>query len=134
MGGFDQSEIDGLLDALDSNYFGWSATMAPAIMGNADRPELGQELTTSFCKTDPDIASHFAPVTFLSDNRSDLGRVSTPTLILQSAHDMIAPLPVGEYVHRMISGSSFVVLPVTGHCPNLSAPDLLATEIRAFLA
>ncbi|MFC5928995.1 alpha/beta hydrolase [Cryobacterium melibiosiphilum] len=134
VGGFEQSEIDGLLDALDSNYLGWSATMAPVMMGNADRPELGQELTTSFCKTDPDIASHFAHVTFLSDNRNDLGRVSTPTLILQSEHDVIAPLPVGEYVHGMISGSTFVVLPISGHCPNLSAPGLLATEIRAFLA
>ncbi|WP_338145129.1 alpha/beta hydrolase [Cryobacterium frigoriphilum] len=134
VGGFDQSEIDGLLDALDANYLGWSAAIAPVMMGNADRPELGQELSTSFCKTDPDIASHFAHVTFLSDNRHDLSRVSTPTLILQSAHDVIAPLPVGEYVHRQIPGSSFVVMPISGHCPNLSAPTLLATEIRAFLA
>ena len=137
VGGFDQSEIDELLDALDaldSNYLGWSATMAPVIMGNTERPELHEELNSSFCKSDPDITSHFARVTFLSDNRSDLGRVSTPTLIVQSEHDVIAPLPVGEYVHRQIPGSSFVVLPISGHCPNLSAPAMLATEIRAFLA
>ena len=134
VGGFDQHEIDGLLEALDANYLGWSAAMAPVIVGNAERPELGQELTTSFCKTDPDIASHFAHVTFLSDNRRDLAQVSTPTLILQSEHDVIAPLRVGEYVHRQIPGSEFVVMPISGHCPNLSAPGLLATEIQAFLA
>ncbi|MDJ0375986.1 alpha/beta hydrolase [Cryobacterium sp. PH31-L1] len=132
-GGFDQGEIEGLLDALDANYLGWSATMAPVIMGNLDRPQLGQELTTSFCKTDPDIASHFAHVTFLSDNRRDLARVSTPALIVQSANDVIAPLPVGQYVHRKIVGSSLVVLPTSGHCPNLSDPSLLAAAIRAYL-
>jgi sigma-B regulation protein RsbQ len=134
VGGFDQYEIDGLLDALDANYLGWSAAMGPVIVGNAERPELGQELKASFCKIDPDIASHFAHVTFLSDNRRDLAQVSTPTLILQSEHDLIAPVRVGEYVHQQIPGSAFVVLPISGHCPNLSAPDLLATEIRAFLA
>lgn len=133
VGGFDQQEIEGLLEALDANYLGWSATMAPIIMDNPERPELGHELTTSFCKTDADIAGHFAHVTFLSDNRRDLSQVSTPTLILQSEHDVIAPLPVGEYVHRQIRGSEFVLLPISGHCPNLSAPELLATEIRAFL-
>ena len=49
--------------------------MAPVIMGNADRPELGAELTNSFCRTDPEIAAHFARVTFLSDNREDLPNV-----------------------------------------------------------
>lgn len=133
-GGFDQGEISGLLDALDANYLGWSATMAPVFMGSADRPHLGQELAVSFCKADPDIASHFAHVTFLSDNRRDLALVSTPTLIVQSANDVIAPLPVGQYVHQEISGSSLVVLPTSGHCPNLSAPDLLAAAIRDYLA
>ena len=134
VGGFEQSEIDGLLNALDENYLGWSATMAPVIMGNVDRPHLGQELATSFCTTDPDIASHFAHVTFLSDNRRDLARVSTPTLIVQSANDVIAPLSVGEYVHREIAESSLVVLPTAGHCPNLSDPNLLAAAVRAYLA
>lgn len=133
-GGFDQAEINELLDALDDNYLGWSTMMAPVFMGSADRPHLSQELTMSFCKVDPDIASHFAHVTFLSDNRRDLARVSTPTLIVQSANDVIAPLPVGQYVHRKISGSSLVVLPTSGHCPNLSDPDLLAAAIRDYLA
>lgn len=133
-GGFDQAEIEGLLEALEANYLGWSAAMAPVIMGNADRPELGQELTDSFCSTDPAIARHFAQVTFLSDNRRDLAAVTTPTLILQSRDDAIAPLQVGEYVHEHITGSALVVLPVSGHCLNLSAPVEVQAEIRAFLA
>ena len=108
MGGFTREDIEGLLESMDSNYLGWSSTMAPVIMGNPDRPELGEELTNSFCRTDPEIARHFARVTFLSDNRDDLERVRTPTLVLQCSDDVIAPEAVGEYVHAQLptAGSS----------------------------
>jgi sigma-B regulation protein RsbQ len=133
VGGFSPDDIEELLESLDSNYLGWSRTMAPVIVGNPDRPELGEELTNSFCRTDPDIAAQFARVTFLSDNRPDLRRVSTPTLILQCSEDVIAPEAVGEYVHREIRSSTLVRLRATGHCPNLSAPDETVAAIKAFL-
>jgi sigma-B regulation protein RsbQ len=133
VGGFSRQDIEGLLSALDSNYLGWSSTMAPVIMGNAGRPELGQELTNSFCRTDPAIASHFARVTFFSDNRQDLAGVGVPTLILQCSEDVIAPNAVGEYVHRHIPGSALVVMQATGHCPNLSAPDETVQAMKTFL-
>jgi sigma-B regulation protein RsbQ len=132
-GGFERADIEGLLDALDANYLGWSETMAPVIMGNAERPDLGRQLTDSFCSVDPEIAQHFARVTFLSDNRRDLSAVRTRTLVLQCSDDVIAPISVGRYVHEQISTSRFVQLSATGHCPNLSAPDELADEIRSFL-
>ena len=132
-GGFTEADIDGLLASLDSNYLGWSSAMAPVIMGNPDRPELGEELTNSFCRTDPEIAAHFARVTFLSDNRVDLGKLTSPTLILQCSEDAIAPRAVGEYVHREIRDSRLVVMEATGHCPNLSAPGETIAAINAFL-
>jgi sigma-B regulation protein RsbQ len=132
-GGFEQADIDGLLDALDANYLGWSETMAPLIVGNSERPELGERLTESFCSVDPEIARHFARVTFLSDNRRDLAAVHTPTLVLQCSDDIIAPTTVGRYVHEQIAGSRLVQLAATGHCPNLSAADELVEQIRAFL-
>jgi sigma-B regulation protein RsbQ len=132
-GPFEQADIDGLLDALDANYLGWSETMAPVIMGNLDRPELGERLTESFCSVDPEIARHFARVTFLSDNRRDLGDLAVPSVVLQCSEDPIAPTPVGRYVHEHLPGSSFVQLAATGHCPNLSAPDELVEQIRTFL-
>jgi sigma-B regulation protein RsbQ len=133
-GGFTQEDIDGLLDSLDSNYLGWSGAMAPVIMGNAERPELGAELTNSFCRTDPEIARHFARVTFTADNRGDLATVSVPTLVLQCSDDVIAPDAVGSYVHEHIAGSTLVRLAATGHCPNLSAPEETTAAIAAFLA
>ena len=133
VGGFSRQDIEGLLEALDSNYLGWASSMAPVIVGNPDRPELGTELTNSFCRTDPEIASHFARVTFLSDNRADLERVTTPALVLQCSDDVIAPYSVGEFVHGRIRGSRLVLMKATGHCPNLSAPAETIAAIKAFL-
>ncbi|GLZ00870.1 alpha/beta hydrolase [Actinoplanes sp. NBRC 103695] len=133
VGGFQRSDLEEMLDALDSNYLGWSAAMAPVIMGHPERPELGEELKNSFCRTDPEIARHFARVTFLSDNRADLPRLRTPALVLQCTDDVIAPTPVGEYVHAQLSGSTLFYMNATGHCPNLSAPDETIAAIKAYL-
>ena len=133
VGGFTEEDIEGLLQSLDSNYLGWSASMAPVIMSNADRPELGAELTASFCRMDPEIQKKFARVTFLSDHRADLSEVRVPTLVLQCSEDVIAPDAVGRYVHEQMAGSSFRKLQAVGHCPNLSAPDETVAAIRAFL-
>ncbi|MET9533627.1 MULTISPECIES: alpha/beta hydrolase [unclassified Streptomyces] len=132
-GGFSAEDIDELLESLESNYLGWSAAMAPVIMGNADRPELGDELTTSFCATDPAIARVFARTTFLSDSRKDLLSVAIPTLILECEQDAIAPREVGAYVHAAIPGSRLVTLDATGHCPQLSAPQATAEAITDFV-
>jgi sigma-B regulation protein RsbQ len=132
-GGFSRAQIEELLEFLADNHLGWSAAMGPAIMGNADRPELGETLTNSFCATDPAIAREFARVTFFSDNRADLARIKARTLILQCREDIIAPPCVGEYVRDRIANSDYVLLDATGHCPNLSAPDQVTAAIRAFV-
>jgi sigma-B regulation protein RsbQ len=133
-GGFSAAEIDELLETMDGNYLGWSQHIAPVIMGVPDRPELGQELASSFCRTDPGIARRFARTTFLSDNRADLDRVTTPALVLQCRHDVIAPQEVGEYVHEHLKNSELVTLDATGHCPNLSAPEQVVAAMGRFLS
>lgn len=132
-GGFTAEDIEELLESLEANYLGWSGAMAPVIMGNPERPELGEELTNSFCRTDPDIARVFARVTFQSDNRSDLAQVSVPALVAQCSHDAIAPPEVGAFVHAQIPGSRLVTLNATGHCPQLAAPEETAAVITQFV-
>jgi sigma-B regulation protein RsbQ len=134
VGGFSREQIEGLLDFLDHNHLGWSSAMAPTIMGNPDRPELAGELAESFCRTDPEVARQFARVTFLSDNRNDLPRLRAPALVVQCSQDVIAPQRVGQYVHRHLPGSRFVLLDTTGHCPHLSAPAETTAAIKQFLA
>lgn len=134
IGGFTREDIDGLLGTLDSNYLGWSSTMAPAIMGSPDRPELAIELENSFCRTDPEIAKQFARVTFLSDLRAELPKLAAPTLIVQANDDLIAPISVGEYMKRTIPKSTLAVIENIGHCPHLSAPSACAEAMDRFLA
>jgi sigma-B regulation protein RsbQ len=133
VGGFSRAQVEELLDFLADNHLGWSAAMAPAIVGNADRPELAERLENSFCATDPEIAREFARVTFFSDNRADLPHVAARTLVLQCREDIIAPLCVGEFVHAQLPNSEYVLLDATGHCPNLSAPAEVTAAIRAFV-
>ena len=132
-GGFEPEDIENLLDSLAGNYLGWSATMAPAIMGTPDRPELGEELRTSFCTVDPAIAEGFARATFLADNRADLQAVNARCLVLQSREDIIAPPVVGQYVADNLPDASLVVLDATGHCPHLSAPGAVVDAMDEFL-
>ena len=132
-GGFERADIDGLLDFLDSNFLGWSSNMAPAILGVPEQPELAEELTNSFCRTDPEIAKHFGRVTFLSDHRADVRSLEQPTLVMQCSGDIVAPLFVGEWLQRNIAHSDLVIMEAKGHCPHLSAPAETIAAIRRFL-
>jgi sigma-B regulation protein RsbQ len=132
-GGFSRADIDELLESMAGNYLGWSAAMAPVIVGNPDRPQLGQELTEAFCRTDPAKAAVFARTTFLSDARDVLPRVSVPTLVLQCSDDVIAPDEVGRYVAATVPDAEFVQMAAVGHCPNLSHPEETIEAIRSYL-
>ena len=134
VGGFERSDIEGLLETMDKNYIGWANHLGPVIMANPDRPELGHELVESFCSTDPVIARRFAEATFFADNRADLPAVQVPALILQCTEDIIAPPEVGAFVHREIEGSTFRQMRATGHCPQMSAPDETIALMREYLA
>lgn len=133
VGGFSLADVEELLESLESNYLGWSAAMAPVIAGNPEHPEVSQELTTSFCRMDPEVARRFARATFLSDNRADLPRIGVPTLVLQCSEDVIAPPSVGSYVAASVPDATLVQLAAIGHCPNLSAPAETTAAIEDFL-
>lgn len=133
IGGFEHRDIEGLLETMQKNYIGWANFLAPQIMGNGDRPELGNELTESFCSTDPVIASQFAKATFFSDNRRDLGKLKVPSLILQCSDDIIAPLQVGEYVHDKLPQSTLKIMKAKGHCPHVSEPEETIVLIKEYL-
>ena len=134
VGGFERADIEAMLDMMEHNFVGWSDAMAPVIMGNEDRPELSQELVTSFCSMDRSIARRWARAIFLGDNRDDLPRVNVPTLVMQSVDDAIAPLSVGEYVHARLPQGTLHVMKASGHCPHMSDPDEVLEVMGAYLA
>jgi sigma-B regulation protein RsbQ len=133
VGGFERADIDGLFEMMDKNFLGWANFLAPAIMKNPDRPELGEELTASFCSTDPIMARNFAEATFYADNRGDLAAATVPSLILQCSEDMVAPLVVGQYLSEQLPGSTMRVMKATGHCPHMSHPDETIALIKEYL-
>jgi sigma-B regulation protein RsbQ len=132
-GGFDQADIEELLETLEANYLGWAAQMGPTIMGAPDQPQLSDELTDSLCRTDPHIAARFARATFLTNNRPDLPYLSVPALVLQSSEDVIAPRVVGAHVARTVPNATLRLIDNIGHCPHISVPDACALEIERFL-
>jgi sigma-B regulation protein RsbQ len=132
-GGFERTDLEELFTMMDENYLGWSRALAPSIMGNSERPELGERLTNNFCATDPEIAKQFARVTFLSDNRADLAKLTVPSLTLQCSSDIIAPIQVGEYMHANMKDNTLVVMKASGHCPHMSAPEETIRIMKEYL-
>jgi sigma-B regulation protein RsbQ len=133
VGGFNRTDIEELLLTMEKNYIGWANFLAPVVINDPTQPELTQELSESFCSTDPLIARQFAQVTFLSDNRSDIAKSKIPALVLQCSQDLIAPLEVGTYVHQHLRDSQLILLKATGHCPHLCAPQETIQAINAYL-
>ena len=133
VGGFDRKDLEGLFDMMDRNFIGWANFLAPAIMKNAERPELSEELQQSFCSTDPVIARRFAEATFYADNRADVPKVQVPSLIMQCADDMVAPTEVGRWLRSTMPGSTLRFLDATGHCPHMSHPEETIRVIREYL-
>ncbi len=131
VGGFTRDAIEGLIHSLEANFAEWARAIAPVLTGNDS--QQGQVLAESFCQIRPDIAKHFARVTFTSDSRSELPKIDLPVLILQCTDDVIAPEGVGSYVHRQIKGSRLVKLMCTGHCPHLTAPKEFVEALRLHL-
>jgi len=132
-GGFELPDLEDLFEMMDNNYLGWSKALAPAFMGNPDRPELGERLTNNFCATDPNIAREFARTTFLSDNRQDLKNLTIPSLTLQCTSDIVAPMEVGQYIHEHVKDNTLIILEATGHCPHMSAPEETIKAMKAYL-
>jgi sigma-B regulation protein RsbQ len=133
VGGLDRNDVEGLLSLMDHNYIGWASQLAPLVMSNPERPELTSELEQSFCSTDPLAAKTFARTTFFADNRADLPRAVTPSLILQVSEDAIAPVEVGRYMHQHMPGSELKIIEATGHCPQMSHPELTIAAMKEFL-
>ena len=132
-GGFSTADIDGLLQMMDVNAFGWAEYLAPVVMGNPDRPELAKDLEVTFCSIDPQMARQFAEVTFRADNRADLSRVTTPSLILQCTNDAVAPVEVGKYMNEHLRYSTLKLIDAIGHCPHVSHPEQTVAAIDDYL-
>lgn len=133
LGGFEQADLQELLDLLDKNYLGWANYLAPIVLGPEASAQLSGELADSFCSTDPLIAKTFAKATFFSDMRHELPMITHPTLLFQSSIDSLANLAVGDYMLRTIPNSQQQVIEAKGHCLHMTHPCQVWSSIQQFL-
>jgi pimeloyl-ACP methyl ester carboxylesterase len=56
-------------------------------------------------------------------------RIMCPTIVVHGARDRIIPVDVSRRLHQQIPGSRLVVLPRSGHCPQLDDPDAVVRLI-----
>lgn len=133
VGGFEQSDLDVLYEAMNNNYFAWVSGFAAMVMNNDDRPQLAAGFAQTLSALRPDIAQSVARTIFQSDCRAELPRLEQDTLIMQTSHDVAVPMEVAEYLHKHIKNSKLVVVNATGHFPHISAPEQIITAIRNFI-
>lgn len=132
-GGFEQSDLQELMSLMDKNYIGWAHYLAPLVMGVNSSEALVEELSGSFCSTDPVIAKTFANATFFSDHRNLLPQCTARTLILQSASDSLASVRVGKYMHQHVPNSELEIIQAEGHCLHMTDPAVTASSIANFV-
>lgn len=132
-GGFEQPDLEGLLELMESNYMGWASYLAPVISGESQTATTTTRLEESFCSTDPVAAKTFAHATFFADNRSDLQKVQTPCLILHHARDNLVPQAVGKYLHENLKLSTLEIMDISGHCAHISHPQIVIDAVKQYL-
>lgn len=133
VGGFDRASIEGLIGLMEQNFLGWTEQVAPVISGQESDGETTEELSRSFCRTDPSIAKHFGRVTFLADHRTEMAQVTLPTLVLQCRNDALAPVEVGQWLEERMAQGRLEIIEATGHCPHMTDPEKTIVALRGFL-
>ncbi len=133
-GGFEREDLEGLIALMDQNYIGWANHLAPLVMGQSGAG-MAEELTDSFCSTDPLFAKTFAKATFFSDCRHLLPKAKVPTLIFQSTEDALAAVSVGEFVQSEMPNAELKLFEANGHCLHMThskeiAPSLIEFALR----
>jgi sigma-B regulation protein RsbQ len=132
-GGFEREDLEDLLEMMDKNYIGWSDYFSSLLMQQAEATEVEAELDRSFCSTDPHIMRQFAEATFFSDYRDVVPEVHTPSLMVECADDIIAPMTVTRYMEEHLPDATLEVLDAAGHCPHMSHPRETTAAIDTYL-
>ncbi|WP_404539445.1 alpha/beta fold hydrolase [Bradyrhizobium sp. USDA 223] len=132
----------------------WQKAFIAARLGPLDRGETMKSLAPSLVKElvgdDPDPngmeiarecmgsvpeASYRAMMLALIgfDQRSTLGSISVPTLLLSGSKDNNAPAPMMAKTATYIPGAEYVELPGVGHLANLERPEAFDEALGRFL-
>jgi sigma-B regulation protein RsbQ len=133
VGGFTQSDLDGLYAAMRSNFQAWASGFSALAMRNADKPFLAEAFAQTLSALRPDIALIIAKAIFESDHRNDLAKLNIPALIVQTSNDIAVPRAIGDYMNMHIPVSRLTTVATEGHFPQMSAPEEVINAISSFI-
>lgn len=133
IGGFNAEDIETIFTLIALDYVTWSKQLAPVVMDSPLKPELSDFLQECFEDTNPSVALAFAMATFKADYRDKLKNLEVPSLTLQCTNDILAPLSVGEFIHKNTPENFLIVMKATGHFPHISEPEETIREIKNFI-
>lgn len=132
-GSFTRDDVDRIYKAVMGDYTGWAESFARQAMENPERQHLAEDFAASLRSMPPDEALDALCALLQTDYRSELPKVTQPTLIVQSESDVFVPAGVARYVQDHISGSRLSIIPARRHYPHISAPHFVARAIQEFL-
>lgn len=72
-------------------------------------------------------------LTSRTDTSADLGKIQTPTLILQGELDAVIPMSSAKALNEKIAGSKFFIISKAGHLSNLENPKEFNERLIEFL-
>lgn len=130
-GGMSPDDVRDVLATMDQNFVGWASAFSSVV---APQSDAGRTMHDALTSSDPYTTRHLADLVFSSDLRPILAGVALETLVVRSQNDPIVPPEASEALSRALPRARSVTLPVPGHCPHLSHPQLVEAAIRAFLA
>lgn len=134
VGGFNRRQIEGSLELMGADYGAWADAIAPMAIGHANSLAQIQAFGQGLHSLDAMIARRFGRLALFVDVRERLAEVRTPVSILQCVEDEFAPVAVGRYMHEALPGSSLTLLPASGHCPQITQPEIVVDALWEVLA
>lgn len=133
-GGFEQEDVEQILEMMELNYVGWASYISSVAMPPSESESSLKYVESSFLSSDHKMTYQFLQMTLMGDYRDVLKDVKTETLILQCSDDSFVPIEVAEYMASEIENSSLHILSSKGHYPQLSNPgetiDVIKRSLR----
>lgn len=134
VGGFSRQQIEASLELMGADYAAWAEAIAPMAIGSANDPEQIRVFGQGLHSLDTMIARRFGRLVLFVDLRRRLSEVCTPASILQCVDDDFAPVAVGHYLQQALPGSTLKLLQASGHCPQITQPEVVVSALREVLA
>lgn len=128
IGGFEQTGLEHLFEAMAANYQAWVTGFATMVVG-VDSREAVADFSRTLFQMRPDIALNISRMIFQSDLRALPSQIPVPVHLIQTSEDVAVPKDVALWLSAAIPQVTLDVIPAQGHLPHMTA----ASEVQQIL-